>query len=115
MANPQPAAPARKNNFIAADSVPVTNPQNLTAVYANHFGGTTTATDFTLYFLYMGTMPAATGGVVSRELKAAVTLPLAAAAGMVELLEQLIKANAQGVKEVASGPNLSSVEASVQK
>jgi len=73
-----------------SDSVPITNPKNLEAVYSNNFGLSATMTDFTIYFLEIGQVPGAKGATVEKqELKAIVTLPLMAVGGLQQVLQQI--------------------------
>ena len=83
----------------------MTNPDNIRAVYSNIFGVSATATDFTIIFLELGQSPGSTPPQ-KNEVKAVVTLPLAAAAGLQQVLEQLMaqaeEANRQAQKAAAS-------------
>lgn len=99
MAN-HPRADSKANNPLPLDQVPVTNPHDLSAVYANHFGVSATMTDFTLYFLELGQIPALKGTVQKQEIKAIVTLPLAAGIGMVQVLQQLLKQHSEQVAQI---------------
>jgi hypothetical protein len=88
-------------------SLPIENPSNITPVYSNHFGVTATMTDFTIFFLEVGAMPGPKGPIHRQELKAAVTLPMAAIEGLAQVASQLLKqaeqAKAQIEKMKASG------------
>jgi hypothetical protein len=83
-----------------ADEVPITNPQGLSAVYSNHFGMSATLSDFTIYFLEMGQIPGPNGAIAKQELKAIVTLPFVAAAGMMQVLQQTLQQHAQQMAEI---------------
>jgi len=82
------------------DEVPITNPQGLSAVYSNHFGMSATLADFTIYFLEMGQIPGPDGSIAKQELKAIVTLPFVAAAGMMQVLQQTLQQHSQQVAEI---------------
>lgn len=94
-----------KATRIAPQDVPVTNPDNIRAVYSNFFGMSATVTDFTIIFLELGQSPGSTPPQ-KNEVKAMVTLPMAAAAGLKQVLEQLVaqveEANRQAQKAAAS-------------
>jgi len=82
------------------EDVPITNPQGLSAVYSNHFGMSATLTDFTIYFIEMGQIPGPDGPILKQELKAIVTLPIMAAAGLLQVLPQLLQQNAVSVEQL---------------
>lgn len=71
--------------------VDITNSKNVETVYSNQFGISSTVTDFTIFFLELGIIPGANGGTARHELKAAVTLPMPALEGMIDVLTQLRK------------------------
>ena len=77
---------------VQIQDVPVTNPNNITAVYSNHFGVGATLTDFSIFFLEVGQLP---GGLAESKqhqtVKAIVTLPLSAAHGLQVVLGELLK------------------------
>jgi hypothetical protein len=70
---------------------PVTNPRDVTAVYANNVGISATMLDFTLYFIETGQLPGEKGAVAHNELKAAVTLPLPSAMALMEAVNNMLK------------------------
>ncbi len=70
--------------------VPITNPNNLAAVYSNNFGVSATLTDFTIYFLEAGQIPEGKSTTKKQELKAVVTLPMAAATGLQQAMQQML-------------------------
>jgi hypothetical protein len=78
--------------------IPITNPNNLVAVYSNNFGVSATMTDFTIYFLEVGQTPAGKSVVKKQEMKAIVTLPLVAAAGLQEVMQQVLRQASETMK-----------------
>jgi len=91
---------AKLPGTIPAQEVPVTNPRNIESVYANHFGVSATMTDFTVYFLEMGQIPGPEGSVHKQEVKAIVTLPLMAAPGLLQILQQVIQNHGELLAEM---------------
>lgn len=84
-----------------AEDIPVTNPNNVEAVYSNHFGISATMTDFTIYFLEVGQIPSGVRGSEQHQrVKAVVTLPLLAASGLQEVLGQMQTQAAERMKAV---------------
>ncbi len=86
--------PSHKPEMLNPNDIPVSNPNNISAVYANHLGVSATLTDFTIFFLEMGQLPGPNGPIQKQELKAAVTLPIMAAAGLSSVLQQILVAHA---------------------
>lgn len=84
---PTQSQPADKQAFMRPQQAPITNPNNIAAVYSNQFGVSATMTDFTIYFFEMGQVPGMDGA--SQVIKAMVTLPLAAVDGLQQVLGQL--------------------------
>jgi len=82
-----------------ADDVAVANPHNVSAIYSNSFGMSATLTDFTIYFLEVGQTPSGTGSVPKNDIKAIITLPLLAAGGLQEALQQILKQAAELAKQ----------------
>ena len=79
-----------KPRLTRPQDVPVTNPNNVKSVYANFFGVSATMTDFTIIFLELGRSPGAVGDQnQTNEVKAIVTLPMAAVEGLQQVLKQL--------------------------
>ena len=66
---------------------PVTNPRDVTAVYANNVGTSATMLDF----IETGQLPGEKGAVAHNELKAAVTLPLPSAMALMEAVNNMLK------------------------
>jgi predicted membrane-bound mannosyltransferase len=84
-----------------ADDIPVSNPHNVEAVYSNHFGISATMTDFTIYFLEVGQIPSGVSQSVQHQhVKAVVTLPLLAAAGLQEVLREMQQQASDRMKTV---------------
>ena len=77
--------------MIEASTIPVTNPRGVSATYANNIGVAATMLDFTIFFIETGQLPSASGPAPQNELKAAVTLPIPCALGLIEALNQLVK------------------------
>ena len=84
----------------APQEVPVTNPHNLVPVYSNHFGVSVTMTDFTIFFLEMGTIPGPEGQIHRQEVKSIVTLPMLAAPALIQVLQQTLGLHASKMEEV---------------
>jgi hypothetical protein len=82
-----------------AQEVPVTNPHNLVAVYANHFGVSGTMTDFTIFFLEMGQIPGPDGAIKKQEIKSIVTLPMLAAPALIQVLQQTLGVHTSKLEE----------------
>jgi hypothetical protein len=80
-------------------NVHVSNPNNVSAIYANHFGAGGTLTDFSLYFLEVGQLPGEKGTIAKQELKAAVTLPLALAEPLIQILKQIVEGHKSAIKQ----------------
>ena len=80
--------------------VPITNPNNQSATYANHMGVSATMTDFTIYFLEMGQIPGPKGTVQKQEMKAVVTLPIMSAAGLIGVLQQVLETHKEKLAEL---------------
>jgi len=76
-------------------NIPVTNPDNIRAVYSNFFGASATMTDFSLFFLEIGQVPGTGGSKQHQIVKSIVTLPLEAAVGLQEVLRQMLEQAAQ--------------------
>jgi hypothetical protein len=74
---------------VAVQNLAISNPHDVSTVYANHIGAGGTLTDFSLYFVEIGQMPGQKDSKM--ELKAAVTLPLALAEPLVQVLKQVIE------------------------
>ena len=91
---------AKMPDTLTPNQIPVTNPQNLSSVYANHFGASATLSDFTMYFLELGQIPGSSGSVHKQELKAAVTLPMVSAPGLIQVLQQVIDNNKAQIAEM---------------
>jgi hypothetical protein len=88
---------------IDPNSLPVSNPNNVTPIYSNHFGVNATMTDFTVFFLEVGSMPGPSGVVQFQEMRAAITLPMAALQGLKQVLgalEQQIEQAKGGVEKL---------------
>ncbi|MGA7829692.1 MAG: hypothetical protein WCA21_01860 [Terracidiphilus sp.] len=97
------ANPSRKpvqQRALKSNEVPITNPNSVIAVYSNHFGISATMTDFTIHFLELGQVPGPNGPIHKQEVKAIVTLPLIAAAGMIQVLQQLMLTQANQFEEM---------------
>src|SRR5580693_5494692 len=75
---------AKLPDTLSPNQIPVTNPQNLSTVYANQFGASATLSDFTVYFLEMIQMPGPGGTEHRQELKAAITLPMFNASALIQ-------------------------------
>jgi|GEM_PF-4129926 hypothetical protein len=86
--------------------VPITNPLEISAVYSNHFGVSATMSDFTIYFLELGQTPGPKGIIHKQEVKAIVTLPIMAAGGMIQVLQQILQAHANQVEEAQKKLNI---------
>jgi hypothetical protein len=84
---------------MSPQDVPITNPHNLSPIYANHFGVSATMTDFTIYFLEMSQIPGPTGSEPKQEIKAILTLPIMAAGGMIQVLQQILQTHAKQLAE----------------
>jgi hypothetical protein len=83
--------------MLSALNLQISNPNNISAVYANHVGAGGTLTDFSLYFLEVGQIP---GEKESRhQLKAAVTLPLALAEPLIEVLKQVVERHKSAIEQ----------------
>jgi len=95
-----PSRKLEQQKALLPNDVPITNPNNVTAIYSNHFGISATMTDFTIHFLELGQVPGRNGPIHKQEVKAIVTLPLLAAAGMMQVLQQLITAQAKQLEEM---------------
>lgn len=91
-------------------SVRVSNPHNISATYANHIGAGGTLTDFSLYFIEVGQLPGENGSVTRQELKAAVTLPLALAEPLMQILQQIVEGHKSLIEQATVA-----AEASVKK
>jgi hypothetical protein len=87
-------------DVLTPNEIPVTNPHNLSTVYANHFGASATGTDFTIYFLELSQMPGPGGSVHKQELKAAITLPMVSIAGLIQVLKQVLDNNQAQLAEI---------------
>jgi hypothetical protein len=82
--------------------ISISNPKNIEAVYANQVGISATMTDFTIFFLELGQVPGGpTGAVQSQTVKAAVTLPLPVAQGLVEIIQQMVMGQLEAAKQAA--------------
>jgi hypothetical protein len=79
---------------VTPQDIPITNPQNVGKVYSNFFGVSATMSDFTIFFLEVGQIPGPNGPIHQQEVKAMVTLPMIAAAGLQEVLQQVIQQQA---------------------
>lgn len=98
----QAKKPEKQSAFgLAPQNMQVSNPHNVSSVYANHFGAGATLTDFSLYFLEVGQLPGENGAIAKQELKAAVTLPLALAQPLIQVLKQIVD-NHKSVVEKAT-------------
>jgi hypothetical protein len=97
---PNSPVKSAKQDMVEPQNVPITNPDNVKAVYANHFGVSATMTDFTIYFLELGQVPGLKGSVHTQEMKAIVTLPLMVAAGMIQVLQQVMQKNVEQLSEM---------------
>ena len=86
-----PQSPA----IVTPQNIPVTNPDSIRAVYSNFFGASATMTDFTLFFLELGQVPGANGPTQHQTVKAMVTLPMAAAVGLQDVLGQMLEQSKQ--------------------
>jgi hypothetical protein len=95
----QSASP-KQQAALRPEDVPVTNPSNLNAVYANHMGVSATMTDFTIYFLEVGQIPGPAGNIPKQEIKAIVTLPIMAATGLSDVLQQVLKTHTEKLAEM---------------
>jgi hypothetical protein len=104
-------AMASTHAIINPQSIPVTNPDNVRAVYSNHFGMSATATDFSIFFLEVGQIPGPDGPIQKHEVKAVVTLPMIAAVGLQEVLKQLVaqteESHAQAMHLIAAAQKAS--------
>jgi hypothetical protein len=96
------AGKARVQVGIAPHNLPISNPQNISAVYANHIGASGTLTDFTLYFLEISQVPNEKGSAARQELKAAVTLPFALAEGLAQVLKQIVDGHKSAMDQAAA-------------
>jgi hypothetical protein len=85
---------------LSPDDVPITNPRDVSAIYSNHFGISATASDFTIYFLEIGQTPGPKGPIHKQEIKAIVTIPLIMAAGMVQVLQQVLQNHTNQLEEL---------------
>jgi hypothetical protein len=74
---------------LAVQNLAISNPHNVSAVYANHIGAGGTLTDFTLYFVEIGQVPGQQDSKM--ELKSAVTLPIALADPLAQVLKQVVE------------------------
>jgi len=94
-----PAQPKLAGRIAPLD-IPITNPRDLSAVYSNHFGISATMTDITISFLEMGQIPGPEGPIRKQEIKAIVTLPMMAAAGMIQVLQQVLQNHSAQLQQV---------------
>jgi len=93
-------AVSRKSDPKTLADVPITNPQNLSPVYSNHFGVSATMTDFTIHFLEVGQVPGENGTTQRQEVVALVTLPMLTAVGMIHVLQELLQNQSAQMEEV---------------
>jgi hypothetical protein len=89
----------------APQNVAISNPHNVSAVYSNHLGASGTLTDFSLYFLQVGQIPGETGA--RQELKAAVTLPLALAEPLIQVLKQVVEGHKSALEQATAAAQAS--------
>lgn len=91
---------SKLSGTVSPQEVPITNPLNISAVYSNHFGVSATMSDFTIYFLELGQTPGPKGTIHKQEVKAIVTLPIMAAGGMIQVLQQIIQSHTSQIDEL---------------
>lgn len=91
MATKQKVVAQLAEQMKAVTQLPVTNPREVKAVYANNLGISATQLDFTLYFIETGQLPGQKGAVAQNELKAAVTLPMPAAMALMHAVGDMLK------------------------
>jgi|ERR1039457_564766 hypothetical protein len=92
---------------LTPQNVQVSNPHNVSSIYANHIGAGGTLTDFSLYFLEVGQLPGENGAIAKQELKAAVTLPLALAEPLIQILKQIVEGHKSVVEKAAEAAKAS--------
>ena len=92
---------------LTPDVIPVSNPNNLSTSYANHFGASATIADFTMFFLELNQIPGPNGPIHKQELKAAITLPMVTIPSIIQVLQQIFRNNqaqlAEMKKQMESG------------
>jgi hypothetical protein len=80
--------------------MPISNPNNVAAVYANNFGISATMTDFTIYFLELVQIPGSKSPAQKQEVRAIVTLPMLAAGGLQQITQQIVQQAADALKQM---------------
>jgi len=78
-----------------SQDVRISNPNGVSSVYSNNVGASGTAVDFSLYFLELGQTPSEQGPVSKHEIKSIVTLPLALAPALLQVVQQVIAQHLQ--------------------
>lgn len=98
MAKPTSFHP-KPSGTVSPQDVPITNPDDLAAVYSNHFGASATMSDITVYFLQIGQIPGPKGHIHKQEVKAMVTIPITMAPALIQVLEQTLQAHGEKFKD----------------
>jgi hypothetical protein len=92
---------------LTPQNVQVSNPHNVSSVYANNIGAGGTLTDFSLYFIETGQLPFENRTITKQELKAAVTLPLALAEPLIRILQQIVDGHKSMVEKATEAAKAS--------
>lgn len=95
-------------------TMPLTNPQGVSTIYANNVGLAATLMDFTLIFCETGQLPGEKGLQPKNELRAAVTLPMPAAAALIQILAEYLKKAQEQAKVVTESARIVSQGSGLQ-